>query len=221
MWTVPNFLKETVMIRIASQRAVTPHWHQAFLAMLPTICKTARFAFRDFDPETRAELVQEVTCNALRAYVRLVQLGKAEIAYPTVLARYGIAQVNEGRRVGGHLNVLDVASTYCQRQKGVTVEQLDKYDREEEVWREVLVEDKNAGPAEVAAARIDFTAWLRVLPGRLRRIAKILALGETTTAVSRRFCVSPSRISQFRRELQHSWEHFQGEPMGTRSAALA
>jgi hypothetical protein len=186
-------------------------WHEKFLAMLPAICKTARFAFRDFDPEARAEQIQEVVCNALRAYVRLVQLGKAELAYPTVLARYGIAQVNEGRRVGGHLNIHDVSSVYCQRQKNVTVDRLDKYDSVAGEWEEIVLEDRHAGPAEVAATRIDFSAWLRILPGRLRRIAEILAIGETTTAVARRFRVSLSRISQIRRELQHSWEVFAGE----------
>ena len=64
------------MIAIAQNRSRTsvPAWHKAFLAMLPTICQSARFAFRDLDPETRAEQTQEVVCNALRAYVRLVQL---------------------------------------------------------------------------------------------------------------------------------------------------
>ncbi len=134
------------MIRVMSRPASkpSPTWHQPFLAMLPAICKSARLAFRHLDPETREEQTQEVVCNALRAYVRLVQLGKVELAYPTVLARYGIAQVNDGRRVGGQLNIHDVSSVYCQQRKGVTVERLDKYDREEEAWREIVVEDKRA-----------------------------------------------------------------------------
>ena len=179
--------------------------------MLPSIVRYARISFRHLPTEAREEAAAECVANAFVAFARLVQLGKVELAYPSVLARYAVAQVNDGRKVGGHLNIHDVASAYCQRLKGVTVERLDKFDRDEEAWEEIVVEDAHVGPAEVAATRIDFSAWLRILPGRLRRIAKTLAVGETTTAVARRFCVSLSRISQIRRELQHSWEAFAGE----------
>ena len=57
--------------------------------------------------------------------------GKADLAYAGVLARYGVAQVNDDRRVGGRLNIRDVSSEYCQRRKGVTVERLDKYNKDE------------------------------------------------------------------------------------------
>jgi hypothetical protein len=63
----------------------------------------------------------------------------------------------------------------------------------------------------VAAGRIDFGNWLQVLTARLRRIAKVLATGESTTRAAKRFSVSPGRISQIRQELKQSWETFQGE----------
>jgi DNA-binding NarL/FixJ family response regulator len=75
----------------------------------------------------------------------------------------------------------------------------------------IVVEDRHVGPAEVAATRMDFAAWLRVLPGRLRKIARVLATGETTTTVAKRFHVSQGRISQIRMELKQAWERFQGE----------
>ena len=40
---------------------------------------------------------------------------------------------------------------------------------------------------------------------------KILALSHTTGEVAKRFRVSAGRISQLRRDLQRSWEEFQGE----------
>ena len=95
--------------------------------------------------------------------------------------------------------------------KNLIVERLDKFDREEEPGQEVLVEDKHAGPAEVAATRIDFTTWLQVLPRRLRKIATFLANGETTTAAAKRFRVSQGRVSQIRKELFHAWNRFQGD----------
>ena len=73
------------------------------------------------------------------------------------------------------------------------------------------MEDKHAGPAEVAVTRIDFATWLQVLPHRLRRIATFLANGETTTAAAKRFHVSQGRISQIRKELYRAWHRFQGD----------
>jgi hypothetical protein len=179
--------------------------------MLPIIKTHARVAFRYLAPEAREEAVQEVICNACCAYARLVELNKTDLAYPSALARFGVAQTREGRKVGGSLNVRDVSSDYCQRQKDLIVERLDKFDKEEDAWQEVLVEDRHAGPAEVAATRIDFTTWLQVLPYRLRKIATFLANGETTTAAAKRFRVSQGRISQIRKELYRAWRRFQGE----------
>jgi hypothetical protein len=108
-----------------------PRWHKVFLAMLPQIVAHARIAFRYLKPEARAEAVQEVVHNALKAFVRLVQLQKTELAYPTVLARFGVAQTRDGRKVGNRLNVHDVLSPYCQQRKKVFVERLDRFDEEE------------------------------------------------------------------------------------------
>ena len=188
-----------------------PKWHKDFLAMLPKIRQHAAVSFRHLKPEAREESVQEVVANALRAYVRLVQLKKVSLAFPTVLARFGVAQVRDGRKVGGHLNVHDVSSDYAQQQKGFHVERLDQYDRNEESWLEVFIEDRKSGPAAVAMMKMDFTAWLKSLPYRVRRIAKLLATGERTSTVAEKFTLSPGRISQLRRELAQSWKKFQGE----------
>lgn len=60
------------------RRPTPPAWHAGFLTMLPTIGTHARIAFRHLDPEAREEALQEVIANACRAYVRLVELGKAD-----------------------------------------------------------------------------------------------------------------------------------------------
>ena len=105
----------TALVKQHPCRKPSPAWHKVFLGMLPPIRTHARIAFRHLNPEAREEAVAEVIANACRAFVRLVQLGKTDIAYPGVLARYGVAQVNGGRRVGGRLNIQDVSSKYCQR----------------------------------------------------------------------------------------------------------
>jgi hypothetical protein len=137
--------------------------------------------------------------------------GLDEVIYPTPLAQYAIKQVRDGRRVGSKLNKNDASSHYAQQARGFHVESLDGYSKRREEWKEVLVEDRHAGPAETAASRIDFGAWLRSLPRRSRRIAETLAKGETTKTTAKRFRVSPGRISQVRRELQANWHAFQGE----------
>jgi hypothetical protein len=188
-----------------------PAGHHDFMAMVPKIETHAQRAFRQLNAEARGEAVQEVVCNACAAVARLVELDKVAVAYPSALARFGVAQTRGGRKVGGRLNVRDVSSPYCQREKGLTLDRLDGFDKQEEAWLEMLLEDRHAGPAEVAAMRMDFAAWLQGLPRRLRKVATFLAGGETTTAAARRFRVSPGRISQLRKELFHALQRFQGE----------
>jgi hypothetical protein len=133
-----------------------------------------------------------------------------------VLARYAVAQVREGRRVGNRLNVRDVLSTYCQRRKNLNVERLDKFDEEEGAWLEAIVEDPHTPVFDQVWFRIDFPAWLTTLHDRDRHIALKLASGETTGGTAKRFNVSPARISQLRRELCESWRMFHGEKTATR-----
>ncbi|MDY0170532.1 MAG: hypothetical protein RBS80_28590 [Thermoguttaceae bacterium] len=199
-------------VRKRSRAKTIPAWHKQYMAMLPAIVRYARFASRDLDADAREEFMQEVVANTLAAFVRLVELGKAEIAYATPLAIYAVAQIRAGRQVGAPLNVRDVSSDYCQMQKNVAMKRLDHYDRQEGGWLEVLIEDRHTGPAETAASRIDFPAWLKTLSRRKRRIAWKLALGETTGKVARLFSLSAGRISQMRRELEYSWLQFHGEP---------
>jgi hypothetical protein len=179
--------------------------------MLPAIETHAKIAFRHLGAEAREEAIQETVCNACCAYARLVELNKTDLAYPSALARFGVAQVKDGRKVGGKLNCRDVSSDYCQQKKSLLVERLDRFDCEEDAWEEILVEDRHAGPAETAMTRIDFSTWLQLLPRRLRKIAMFLANGETTKTAARKFGVSPGRISQIRKELFLAWHRFQGE----------
>ena len=140
-----------------------------------------------------------------------MELKKTDLAYPTVLAKYGVAQVKDGRKVGGKLNVLDISSEYCQKRKGVVVERLDQFDDEENSWKEAVVEDtRTATVPDIVSFRVDFADWLKNLPRRDRRIAESLVLGNRTGDVARRFKVCAGRVSQLRRELAESWRSFVG-----------
>jgi hypothetical protein len=196
-----------------------PAWHAKFLELLPGIQRYARHAFRNLRPEVQADLTQEVIANCAVAFVHLVDRGKGDIGYATPLAMFAVRQVHAGRRVGSRLNVRDVSSPYAQLAKGIRLERLDLYDSKSEEWREVLIEDRHATPADVARVRIDFQDWLHTLSRRRRRIAQLLASGEATHAVAKEFQLSDGRISQVRRELADSWLAFQGDPPSHEKAA--
>ena len=192
-------------------RATAAEWHDRFLQMMPTIRCHASIAFRHLKSEARDEAIAEVVANAFVAFLRLAELDKLSIAYPTVLARYGVAQYHDGRRVGTQTNTRDVSSPAARRKHGITVESFDGHNDHDHRWQAATVEDRTSGPAEVASFRIDFDAWLRSLTRRDRRLASDLAIGETTSAAAKTHRISPGRVSQLRRELAKAWEQFHGE----------
>jgi len=193
------------------RQAPVPDWHHQFLAMLPVIRKYADHAFQYRDSEAREDAVHEIIANAVVAFARLVQLGKADLAYPTVLARYGVAQLRGGRRVGNHMRIGEVLSDYAQRKKGFVVERLDSFHKESGQWLEAIVEDARTPVPDQVAFRIDFPNWLKSQTKRNRRIAEALAVGGTTGEVARRFKLSSGRISQLRQQFHQSWQEFQGD----------
>lgn len=189
--------------------------------MLPAIQQHAVHRFRHRPPEECEDLVAEVVALAFLMFARLVERRQAKLGYATPLADYACRQVAAGRRLGSPLNVNDITSTYCQRRKGVSVERLDRYDVQDGEWREIVVEDRQSTPADIAAIRIDFSDWLQTLPRRQRRIAETLAVGETTSRTARMFHISAGRVSQIRRLLYEAWQTFQGEPITNPAVATA
>jgi hypothetical protein len=188
---------------------VSAAWHPAFLAMLPRIVLCGKGAFAHLAAEARQEAIQEVVANSLLAFARLAELGKGELAYPTVLARYAIMQVRAGRRVGATLRVNDVLSEYGRQKKNRRIERLDRFDEGEGTWQEAVVADtRTAAVPDLVAFRIDFAEWLRRLSRRRRRIAEALAVGNTTGEVATRYHLSAGRVSQLRREFRALWEDF-------------
>jgi hypothetical protein len=192
-----------------------------FLAMLPRIRRQAGYYLRHLSKKDRADAIQEVVASVFVSWVRLNDRGKADVAYVGPLARYAACQYFRGRRVGSPMNGHDITSAYCQQSKGIMVEQLDRFDDPNDEWQEIVVEDRHSGPADVAAIRVDFRAWLESLPERTRHVAETLATGEATSHVARMFGCSASRISQLRRELYEAWCVFTGEAAPVTSSALA
>ena len=188
--------------------------------MLPAIRRSAQISFRKVRPELRGELIEEVVANCYVAYARLIERGQADRVchppWPALRLPRSAPGAVLGTACGSATRYHPTPST----SKQFFVEPLDQFDEEEDCWQQILIEDKRATPAEVAACRIDFAEWLRRLTARLRKIALALASGETTKGAAEKFGLSPARISQLREWLKKSWEAFQGEPV-TASASAA
>ena len=195
---------------LRSQRSPSD-WQPLLLAMLPAIRRTLRIAFRHLRPMDREEAIQEATANVCVALARLVQQGRSERAYATVLARFAAAQVSSGRQVATPLNGQEVLSRYAQYKQGFHVARLERYCAEDRAWREAVVADSRTPIPDQVWFRIDVPEWLGKLSRRKRRIALALAAGSCPSEVASRFSLSRGRISQLRRELLESWAAFQGE----------
>lgn len=182
-------------------------WQERFLTMLPCIYRIARFALRRAPSADRQEALQEVVANAFVAYGRLVARGKEDLAYPTPLAKYALAQYRAGRRVGQPVNTRDLTSPCRQSRRELTSLTRRLAGR----WEEVAVEDRSCSPAEIAIFRLDFRSWLRQLKPIRRATARLLAAGTSTSEAAAHLRLSPARVSQLRRELQSNWQRFQGE----------
>ena len=181
-----------------------------FLDLLPQIRRTAACSFRALPSEARDEAIQETVATAFTWYDRLVRSGRGALVYAGPLATFAVRHVRTGRTCASRLNGRDVMSKYRRRRSDAAVGQAAAPRRNME-WQEAMVEDRRAGPAETAAARIDFAGWLKTLSPQRRRLARVLAAGETTQAAAERFGVTAARISQQRRELEASWQKYQGE----------
>jgi hypothetical protein len=72
---------------------------------------------------------------------------------------------------------------------------------------------------EQVCFRLDFPAWLNTLNDRNRRVVEDLMQDQRTLDVARKYGVSPSRVSQLRREFKKRWRQFCGEEQDDRPYA--
>ena len=152
---------------IGSKTQSSDRWQERFACLLPSIARHARFLVKHLSAEAAEETVQEAVATAFVAYARLVKLGKEELTTqaPGSLRN---ADKGSGRTMAGPVNVNDVTSQWCQCRRGIRRESLDQQAGQED-WREIVVEDRRATPADIAITRIDFQAWLCSLPADCAR----------------------------------------------------
>jgi hypothetical protein len=203
-----------------------PQLQAAFLSLQPRIVRHAGVIFRGERCQARkADLIAETVALAWSWFRRLAQRGKDAREFPSVLAGFAARAVCSGRRLAGQLKSKDVCNERAQQRYGFKVERLatttrrafdDVYgkqgQRDMDVFEERLQHNLQTPVAEQVAFRCDLPAWLRTRTQRDRRLIGDMAANEGTLNLARKFGLSPSRVSQLRREFHDDWERFTAEP---------
>lgn len=203
----------TPVLVAVCDRPEVPAWQQEFLThVLPTVQAIASIRFSSLPAIEQEEGLAEATATAMLAFVRLIRRGKDPLVFAGRLAKIAVLRVLTGRLVGSPDNSQDVLSRLARNRHGHHLEGLDTESRLNGAdWESALVENGRITPADLAASRIDFSEWLGRMKQRRRQIAETLAAGYRTEEVAELFQLSPSRVSQLRREFEISWREFQRE----------
>jgi len=199
--------------------------HSRFLVLLPRIELHGRIFFRGLASHKREEAIAEMTAVAWKWFRRLAERGKDVSQFQMVFVYLVARAVNSGRRVTGQEKAKDVMNPATQRRRGFNVERLhtstcashkDLYSvphgqELHDAFEERLRDNTMSPVPEQVAFRIDWPAWVMSRTDRDRRIIRDLMAGERTLDVSRKYGISPARISQLRREFHDDWLRFNGD----------
>jgi hypothetical protein len=215
-----------VSLHSVSRGLAKSELESAFLALLPRIEAHARIYFRHLKcAHQKADAVQEMCALAWKWLLRLHEKGKDPSCFVTAFVTFLARAVNSGRRLAGKAKAKDVLNPYTQQRHGFKVEYLPTSFRagQEHLYASPLgqelqdeleerLQDNTITPVlEQVMFRLDFMAWLRTLTPRERRMIRGMMRNERTMDLSKKFEVSPGRISQMRREFHAGWQRFCGD----------
>jgi hypothetical protein len=184
--------------------------HAAFLSVLPRIELHGRVSFRHVRcPSKRDDCVAEMVALCWLWFLRLAGRGRDATAFPSALATFAARAVRSGRRLAGQERAGDVMNPLAQARHGFAVEKLpDRETPSRNPLADALADNTRTPPPEAAVFRLDWPRWVATRTERDRGILHDFMLGETTTAVSRKYGLSAGRCSQLRREFKEGWEAF-------------
>lgn len=195
--------------------AISPaHEHSQFLQALPHLVHYASYRFRGLPPCDREEAVAETVAAGFQLSTGLAKRGRTEIVGKPGFLSNAVCHVLSDRHVGGSASSTDVHSRLARQRRGFHLQSF-YLPTSDASWRDLAVEDRRCGPAEMAAFKVDFETWLKGQSRRNRCIIDLLAAGEKASAIADRFGISQPRVCQLRRHLQENWLAFQGEPTAT------
>jgi hypothetical protein len=190
--------------------------HRAFDAALGRIDAVLRHQFRTWPRARRRDAIADARAYTWLAWHGLLARGKDPITVGiTAIAANACRAVRNGRSVGSARSVgrgaMDIHHPKARHATGLRVVSLEGLGGRPGRWQDWLAADDRYGPADEAAFRLDFAAWLAGLPARKRRVAEFLAEGLGTGEVAHHLGVTPGAVSQSREWLARSWGHFQGQ----------
>jgi hypothetical protein len=194
--------------------------HRTFNEALDRIDAVIAYHFRRWSWGRREEAMAEARAGCWIAWHGLLLRGKDPIGVGiSGIAANACRAVKNGRTVGRNRAVgqtgRDIQHPKVRYATGLRVVSLEERpERSPVAWRDWLASESGYGPADEAAFRIDFAAWLDELPARKRRVAELLAGGLRTCDVAIQLGVTASAISQAREWLARSWVQFQGVTEG-------
>ena len=144
-------------------------------------------------------------------FLRLARRGKDATRFVSALADYAARRVKAGRLLCGRTKT-DALSHLAQQQHPFTAGSMvagsarcgNHYD-------EALQDNTQTPVPDQVGFRCDFPAWRRSRSKRDRRLIDDLMMGETTMMAARRHGLTPSRVSQLRREFMEDWLAFCNE----------
>jgi hypothetical protein len=191
--------------------------HLAFDAALGRIDAVIRHEFRTWPRARRQDAIDDARAFTWLAWCGLLARGKDPVAVGVAaIATNACRAVRNGRSVGSARSVgrgaMDIHHPKARHAIGLRVVSLeDLGGGSPGGWQDWLIANDHFGPADEAAFRLDFAAWLAQLPTTRRRVAELLAQGLGTGEVARHLDVTSSAISQSREWLARSWGRFQGQ----------
>jgi hypothetical protein len=199
--------------------------HASFVESLPRVNRELAFRLRGLPPHERSEALADGRAAAWSAWRGLALRGKDPVEVGvTGIAKNSASYVLRGRRLGcGTLGRrADLLDRRAQRRHNLRVLSLDRdvddgsNDRTGS-WQNWLVADHRMTPADMVAFALDFQEWLARLPAKKRRVAVLLADGETTSGTARLLKITPGRVAQYRTWLEQSWNAFQADELDSGS----
>jgi hypothetical protein len=159
----------------------------------------ARRYFHDYQPEARDEAIANSLFLTWYQFASLVKRGKANDALLTATLYFACRQTRSGR-VMRSVKASKSRELWDHVRKGghaiVAGLDLDAY-----------VSKRNTVP-DVVAFKVDTCDWLNSLTANQRERALDLAEGSSTSELARRWSVSPSAVSLYRRQLNESYDRF-------------
>ena len=183
------------MIALKNQPQTTVPSFESLLPALKARFKRACLSLPRW--HDRDEAIAEMIANSYIAYDSLVKRNKE--VYSTPISNYAVKHYFSGRRVTG-MSATDVCADrtqLLQRSSVFTNQDMEMY-----------LCSKTHRPSTIASFNIDFEKWVQSLDIRMKNILFALLQGYSTGEISKRFKLSPSRISGIRHELVDSWKAF-------------